>query len=612
MKKLKVQSKGLKFLFLTCTFALLLFTFNFPSYSVVVYYDDPISVGIGGRPAGMGKAFVALADDPNAMFINPAGLGTQKSWSLSSMSSNFLNEYQYMMFSAVDPMPYGVLGIGYVSSKIGDVAVSNSFGTPEGTTDFYNQAFVLSFGKYIGDMIPFISGEPSIYGGATLKYYSKGFSGDIKESGSGYNVDLGLKYEQEDWLAYGLNFQNVISGSKITGDFAQEDMPFIVKTGILFRWLEHDVNVELDKDMFPGRDSVPWPMHFGVEWGLHPNLTIRAGADQVASSADNQNLVNNTTFGLSIDYDGFKVDLAYVQNYAQTNLASNVVSLSFFSQPVFFANEAAPPVVAPPPIPVIRTIQQKVFLTPATDMATVNFEQYISGVVEPDIKDVWLNGKKLPIKNGIFEASVPLDLGRNEEIIKITDTGSEEAEIKRKIIRFYVPDGVPMEEARSKPFGYQAIYSEIHDYLGKDYAANKPITRDMLALVIAKAKKLDLGFTPPQVFKDIMRDHWAASYIYAVKTAGIINGYSDGTFRPRNTITLTELSQVMTKAAPNMDQGWLLGYLAGRPPKDDAVMADLIEMMYHSGTPGILEKEINDYKAYIGAGDLTPSPSPIK
>ena len=44
-------------------------------------------VGIGARPLGMGRAYVAVADDANAVFANPAGLGLQKSWSITSMST---------------------------------------------------------------------------------------------------------------------------------------------------------------------------------------------------------------------------------------------------------------------------------------------------------------------------------------------------------------------------------------------------------------------------------------------------------------------------------------------------------------------------------------------
>ena len=39
-------------------------------------YGSDVGMGIGARAAGMGGAFVSLADDPSAMFWNPAGLAT--------------------------------------------------------------------------------------------------------------------------------------------------------------------------------------------------------------------------------------------------------------------------------------------------------------------------------------------------------------------------------------------------------------------------------------------------------------------------------------------------------------------------------------------------------
>ena len=33
-----------------------------------------LTIGIGSRPSGFGNAFVAIADDPTAMYWNPAGI----------------------------------------------------------------------------------------------------------------------------------------------------------------------------------------------------------------------------------------------------------------------------------------------------------------------------------------------------------------------------------------------------------------------------------------------------------------------------------------------------------------------------------------------------------
>jgi hypothetical protein len=469
-------------------------TFYSAVHCGVIYYDDPITVGIGARPVGMGKAFVAVADDPNAIFMNPAGLGSQKTWQINTSNSNFLDEYQYMMFSGVNPTPTGVFGIGYVSSRISGIAVL--VGTTLGTADFYNQAMVLSYGKNIGDNLPFLGSNTDLYGGAAVKYYSKGYTGDINAAGSGYNIDLGLKYAQNESISYGLNLQNVVSGSQITGDFDPEDFPLIMKIGLAYNWLEHNVTFALDKDIFPSRDKVPWPMHFGAEWRVHPNMSLRGGYDQVASVSDSADLTNNTTFGVGFDYSGIKIDLAYMQNYAATNLASNIISLSFYSQPIIYAQgapptkEAMPPqkeVSPPPPAPVVsaKTADKKISVIPSSDLYTLNSKQVFSGAIDFDVTDVWINGKKLEIRSDrAFAVTVPLNIGKNEKIIKVRDTSSAEAEIKRKIIRFYVPADLNMEEAQNRSFEFKVIYTELYRYLGKDYRTDKNLSRAILSLII--------------------------------------------------------------------------------------------------------------------------------
>ena len=591
--------------------ALFVLTINSAFCWGVTYYDDPITVGIGARPISMGKAFVAIADDPNAIFLNPAGLGTQKRWELATMSSNFLDEYQYVMFCGVNPTPLGVFGLGYVSSSIGDIAVG-----PGMTASFYNQAVVLSYGKNIEDILP------DTYAGATFKYYSKGYTGAIDLSASGYNLDLGMLYVPEKWMSYGLNFQNVLPGAQIQGDFEPEEMHLITKIGASFYWMEQNVRFALDEDMYFGRANFPWPMHFGAEWKAQQNLYLRAGYDQVASAADGGNMTNNTTFGVGLDYSGIKVDLAYMQNYAQTNLASNVVSLSFYTEPMY-AQEAppskeappkkvaAPPTpeaAAPPPVPTVKpvtveavpaakTVDKKISFTPGGNLYTYDAQQVYSGNVDFDITDLWIGGKKVGLRSDrVFAVSVPLYIGKNGILVRLRDTSGAEAEIMTRVVRFYVPANMSLEEAKGKYFEYKVSYNQIHRFLGKDYSTMKTLSREILALIIAKAKKLDAGLLQENVSKDVSHMYWAARPIKAVKSAGIMKDFSDGTFKPDKLVTRAELARIMAKALGVSEAG-TAEYLRGRPLSEQATMEDLVEIFYRSGLFG---EEIDSYKNFIG------------
>ncbi|HOC89567.1 MAG TPA: UPF0164 family protein, partial [bacterium] len=49
-----------------------------------------LQISPGARAAGMGEAFVALADDATAVYYNPAGLGFQRGKEITLMHTNWL------------------------------------------------------------------------------------------------------------------------------------------------------------------------------------------------------------------------------------------------------------------------------------------------------------------------------------------------------------------------------------------------------------------------------------------------------------------------------------------------------------------------------------------
>lgn len=48
-------------------------------------------------------------------------------------------------------------------------------------------------------------------------------------------------------------------------------------------------------------------------------------------------------------------------------------------------------------------------------------------------------------------------------------------------------------------------------------------------------------------FKDVRYTHWAAAYVQTAVTAGWLTGYTDGTFRPDNTVTLEEAASAVLR-----------------------------------------------------------------
>lgn len=92
----------------------------------------------------------------------------------------------------------------------------------------------------------------------------------------------------------------------------------------------------------------------------------------------------------------------------------------------------------------------------------------------------------------------------------------------------------------------------INGYTDGTFRPNAPITRAELATIIARFAKLDVN---TKTFSDI-NGHWAQKSIELAAGNGWINGYEDGTFRPNNNITRAEtfamINRVLDRQTENV------------------------------------------------------------
>lgn len=87
----------------------------------------------------------------------------------------------------------------------------------------------------------------------------------------------------------------------------------------------------------------------------------------------------------------------------------------------------------------------------------------------------------------------------------------------------------------------------VKGYEGDVFKPEQTVTRAEFAVMIAKT----IGLAPKAYaggFNDVQNDHWAASYIQAVKDMGIVSGYAGGLYEPNKQITRAEMAVMMQKA----------------------------------------------------------------
>lgn len=107
--------------------------------------------------------------------------------------------------------------------------------------------------------------------------------------------------------------------------------------------------------------------------------------------------------------------------------------------------------------------------------------------------------------------------------------------------------------------GYMQQFGIITGYSDGSFRPDAPVTRAEFATIASRFEKLTEG---SKSFADVPDTYWAARYINFAATRGWVTGYSDGTFKPENTITRAEVAAVTCRLLErSADQSYIRSHL---------------------------------------------------
>ena len=112
--------------------------------------------------------------------------------------------------------------------------------------------------------------------------------------------------------------------------------------------------------------------------------------------------------------------------------------------------------------------------------------------------------------------------------------------IKGEIYNYNFSD-VERERWSTTAISYMSELGIINGYPDGTFRPQASITRAEFASIAAKFAELKEG---NKTFSDLGRNHWAYDIVSRAATAGWINGYPDGTFKPANKITRAEVVSI--------------------------------------------------------------------
>ena len=506
--------------------------------------SDPMTIGVGARPLGMGKAYVAVAEDGDAIFMNPAGLARSLNPKLTSMYASLMGDINYVVIGGV--YPYGAksaIGAGYIGSSLDGIPLTNSSGASIGTGRWGNNVMFLSYGTYLSELGLNLGQDVLL--GANLKYFSTsgsgGASGEANGTGTGYDLDFGALYPVNPYIMVGADLQNALPASmgKITyASGASDALQHTLKLGAKIN-LIGDENAAISSNdirkLYGAIDydynfkSQPDVLHLGAEFWPTSNLALRAGLDG-----------SDPTAGLGIRISGLEFNYAY-HPYAGVNENTT----HYFS--IGYLGEA-------------KKREINISLDEPKDKSVI-YEDHVKVKGRVQVKEgdepapkgplsLKVNGVDVAVAaDGTFTADAPVqNYGKKLVQVAAADTAGNLASKEARVVRLVSFADVPDGYWAKMPIENNATVGLVQGYPDGNFKPERPLSRAELATLLVRAKGLKLPDGPArQAFKDVKPDYWAAKYIEVAQRDGLVKGYPDKSFRPNNKINKVEGIAVMVR-----------------------------------------------------------------
>ena len=258
--------------------------------------------GFGARAMGLGNAFVALANDPTAVYWNTAGLDYIYQQSVTIFHASLYGGALYDFLGYAYPtLDIGTFAAGIARIGVGDILETDANNVEYGTFSMEKYRFYLGYGL----KLPW-----NLSGGLAIKVERSAFMNTVRygdDIGVGVGLDLGLMYRPEfsqssylrDW-SFGVNIQNLFSPQIKEGRQA-DILPLTLRFGIMrtirFMGGGNGINILLDLDKSPEMDI---GFSFGTEYNYQDIGKIRLGYN-----------TNGIALGAGVQYSMFQIDYAY-------------------------------------------------------------------------------------------------------------------------------------------------------------------------------------------------------------------------------------------------------------------------------------------------------------
>lgn len=287
-----------------------------------------LEIGIGARAEAMGGAYTSMANDPTALYWNPAGIAWSTTMQAEFMHSRWLADRNFAFVGVIVPVEAlrSTFGFSYTTLDFGGEQPVRTVERPEGTGEMYDTRDVavgLSYALALTDRFAF---------GITGKFV---YERIWVVEGSAFALDLGVMYQTEiKGLCIGASMSNfgttttldgnrlattvdpdkqIANFDRVPAEYSTDGhpLPLLFRFGVSYATDFGDfgstaVSVDLNHPSHATES-----LNLGLEYGWSHLLYLRAGYQ----NAFERDHINGLTLGAGLDYrfspGGFGVRVDY-------------------------------------------------------------------------------------------------------------------------------------------------------------------------------------------------------------------------------------------------------------------------------------------------------------
>lgn len=282
------------------------------------YAGEFLNIGLGSAAAGIGGAYVSIAEDGFASYWNPAGTAGSSHQIIFTHSSNFGDLVAHDALGYSRPMNQAAIGLVYLRLSVKDIPytldalidINNNGVMDDGERLDYSQityqndvesALFLNYSRKHNKFSRW---------GANLKVVNKSIGSN---SAWGLGLDLGAILAPWKILKVGINLQDITTTYLAWDTGTKEIISPTVRIGASYHPFiagEQPLAIAGGADFrFEGRGSaanyylgsISSDIHFGIEYWLKRRIALRTGIDQGQFAA-----------GLGLKLGRLRFDYSYI------------------------------------------------------------------------------------------------------------------------------------------------------------------------------------------------------------------------------------------------------------------------------------------------------------